>query len=178
MHRWTLSCARWCAPRIFVHVLRESRNSFGLSQIIVLIAYTEPKKKWYAITLEFLLFPNFLDLPLPTSNNFTWESTVLQYPNLSSSTSLSQLKPSKLSVKFSRGSRALGANFLANRRQSEEGWPLYKQFWPSIILFKKSSLISSFPNVAGCAPPLDQSTQVMLRFAIARGVSIESMVGK
>lgn len=77
-----------------------------------------------------------------------------------------------------KGSKALGANFLAKRAQTEEFLLLYRQVWPLRTRLKNSSVISFLPNVAGWAPPLDQSTQVMLLFANTLAAWMVSMVGK
>lgn len=92
--------------------------------------------------------------------------------------SLRSPKPRWPGANCSRGSSALGENFRAKRWQISVGWSLYKQVLPSRILFRNPSVMSTLPNVAGWAPPLDQSTQVTVLFASKWGASMVSIVGK
>lgn len=61
-------------------------------------------------------------------------------------------------------SKALGENFLANKKQTFVVFPLYSHLVPLLNLFKASTVTSVLKYLAGCAPPFDQSTQVKLLF--------------
>lgn len=61
-------------------------------------------------------------------------------------------------------SKVSGPNFLANKKQTLVLFPLYTHAVPFLNLLKSSTVTSVLVNLAGCGPPLDQSTQVKLLF--------------
>lgn len=79
---------------------------------------------------------------------------------------------------MSKGAKALGANFLAKRKHMEVGTELYKQKVPLFLMdWMNSTVIFGAPYLAGCDPPLDQSTQVRLRFAFKAPWNMFKYVG-
>lgn len=75
-------------------------------------------------------------------------------------------------------SKAPGENFRANKKQLFVVFPLYLHLLPLLNLFKASTVTSVLKNLAGCAPPFDQSTQVKLLFEFVSQNLMLTNVGK